>query len=354
MAGLFPSEMARLYGMTTAGQGAGQCVAIVSPRGGYDRDDLAAACAAMKIAVPDVIDVAVGKGANRFGADHEADKEVSLDIQVVAGVVPAARIVVYFTESDEHSYATGVAQAVNDPVHRPSVIVFTWGESEDFWPDDARAEMDAALAAAVQSGVTVIAAAGDDLATERRGDGKAHVDYPAASPFVLACGGTEVTLNAAGDSIVAETVWNTGGSRGTGGGISEKYPVPAYQQNLALPPSVNDGDGPGRGVPDVAAAASETNGYRIVFNKTEIVTGGTSAAAPLWAAFIALLNEQRGQAIGFINPSLYANPALFRPITSGNNMAFGIGYSAGPAWNACAGLGSPIGAAILAQFTATA
>jgi kumamolisin len=354
VAGLFPSEVARLYGMTTAGQGVGQCIAIVSPRGGYDRGDLAAACAAMKIAVPEVIDVAVGTGANRFGVDHEGDREVSLDVQVIAGVAPSARIVVYFTESDEYSYAKGVAQAVHDAVHRPNVIVFTWGESEDFWPDDARAAMDDTLADAVKLRVTVVAAAGDDLATERRGDGKAHVDYPAASPFVLACGGTELTLGPAGDSIVEETVWNTGGSKGTGGGISGKYPVPSYQKNLALPPSVNAGDGPGRGVPDVAAAASENNGYRIVFNDTDIVTGGTSATAPLWAAFIALVNEQCGLSLGFINPTLYANPALFRPITTGNNMAFGLGYSAGPGWNACAGLGAPMGAAILAHFTAVA
>lgn len=351
--GLLPSEMARLYGMITAGQGGGQCVAVVTPKGGYDRADLAKACAAMGVPVPTLVEVSVGNGRNNFGVEHEADKEVSLDIQVVAGVAPRARIAVYFTESNERGYADGVSEAVHDAINRPSVIVFTWGESEDFWPDPARAAMDAALADAMQLGVTVVVAAGDDLATERRGDNRAYVDYPASSPYVLACGGTEITLSAAGDAIVDEVVWNRD-NRGTGGGISASYPVPAYQRGLALPASVNAEAGPGRGVPDIAAAASEVNGYRITLHNAEIVTGGTSAAAPLWAGFIALLNEQRGHAIGFINPAFYDDPALLRQITSGNNRAFGVGYRAGPGWNACTGLGVPIGAAIVAQFSAKA
>ncbi len=290
--------------------------------------------------------------ATPFGADAEADREVSLDLQVVAGVAPRVRIVIYFTEPTEAGYADGVAEAVHDNVNRPGVIVFTWGESEDFWPKPAREALDAALADAVRLGVTVVAAAGDDLATERRGDGKVHVDYPASSPYVLSCGGTEIALDAAGDAITSEVVWNAG-ARGTGGGISDVYQVPAYQKGLALPTSLNDG-AVRRGVPDIAAAASETNGYRIVFNGGEIVTGGTSAAAPLWAAFIAALNGQRGETLGLMNRLLYGNPAWLRPITSGNNMMFGLGYSAGPGWNACAGLGVPIGAAIVAGSAVTA
>jgi kumamolisin len=348
--GLLPSEMARLYGMTVAGQGAGQCIAIVSPRGGYDRGDLAAAATAMGLRVPTVVEVNVGKGRNAFGADSQADKEVSLDLQVVTGVAPRARIVIYFTEANESGYADGVAKAVHDSVNHPSVIVFTWGESEDFWPPPARAAMDATLADAVRLGITVVSAAGDDLATERRGDGRVHVDYPASSPYVLACGGTELTLNAAGNVIASEAVWNTG-SRGTGGGISDIYPVPAFQKSVTLPPSLNDG-AVRRGIPDIAAAASEVNGYRIVLNGAEIVTGGTSAAAPLWAAFIAALNAQRSESLGHVNQLLYQNPAWLRPITSGNNMMFGLGYSAGPGWNACAGLGVPIGQSLIADLTA--
>ena len=350
--GILPSEMARLYGMTVPGQGAGQCIGIVSPRGGYKPDDLKTACEAMGVPPPTVVEVNIGKGRNSFGADSEADKEVSLDLQVVAGVAPRARVVIYFTEPTEAGYADGVAQAVHNDVNRPSVIVFTWGESEDFWPKAARAALDATLGDAVRLGVTVVAAAGDDLATERRGDGEVHVDYPASSPYVLGCGGTEITLDAAGNAIAGEVVWNAG-ARGTGGGINDVFSVPSYQNGVDLPPSLNDG-ARRRGVPDVAAAASETNGYRIVLNGSEVVTGGTSAAAPLWAAFIAALNGQRGEPLGFVNQLLYKNRAWLRPITSGNNMMFGLGYSAGPGWNACAGLGVPVGQTITAAVAAAA
>src|SRR5205807_1098250 len=80
---------------------------------------------------------------------------------------------------------------------------------------------------------------------------------------------------------------------GTGGGISDKFPVPAYQSNEPLPPSVNDG-ATRRGVPDVAGTAARTPGYRIILWGKPIVKDGTSAVAPLWAALVALANAQRG------------------------------------------------------------
>jgi len=350
--GLLPSAIASLYGLATAGRGAGQCIALVEPFGGYSPDDLKDACAAMSLPVPQVVEIDVGHGRNAFGADAEADREVSLDIQVAAAVAPEARIAIYFTEKSEAGFADGIAEAIHDKTQRPDVVIVTWGEPEAFWPAGARGVVDGALADAVRLGVTVVVAAGDDLATERMNDERVHVDYPASSPYVLACGGTKLTLDAAGTAIADEVVWNDG-VRGTGGGISDIYQVPSYQGSVALPPSLNDGKRR-RGVPDVAAAAAETNGYRIRLNGADIVTGGTSAAAPLWGAFIALINEQRGQPIGFINPTLYRNPQLLKPITSGDNMDGGLGYKAGPGWSACTGLGSPIGAASIAALTAVA
>lgn len=353
VSGLYPSAMAGLYGITTARRGAGQCIALIEPKGGYDPEDLKKACAAMNIAVPTVVDVPVGKGHNAFGADAEADREVSLDVQVLAGVAPEARLAVYFTENSEDGLADGVTAALHDGVNKPSVIVITWGEPEATWTPQARAALDLALEDAVSREVTVVAAAGDDLATDgMNNDMKAHVDYPASHPYVLGCGGTQITLDASSTTILDEVVWHNL-TRGTGGGISDLYAVPAFQTAAGLPPSVNGGR-KGRGVPDVAGAASETNGYRIQLHGSEIVTGGTSATAPLWGAFIALLNAERGQSVGFINPTLYQQPqaTLFRPIVSGDNIFQGIGYDAGPGWNACAGLGAPKGAAIIAALAA--
>jgi kumamolisin len=308
----------------------------------------------MKVPVPAVTHVSVGKGRNAFGADARGDKEVSLDVQVLAGVAPEARLAIYFTENNETGLADSVTEAIHDPTHRPSVIVITWGEPEVSWSSAerraARTALDAALTDAVRLGITVVAAAGDDLATDRIADNKAHVDYPASSPYVLGCGGTRITLDASATAITDEVVWNDG-LRGTGGGISDFFLVPEFQKSAQVPPSVNDGR-LGRGVPDVAAAASETNGYRIFLRGSETTTGGTSAAAPLWGAFIALLNTQRGKSLGFINPTLYRDPGLLRPIVSGDNAIFGIGYEAGPGWSACTGLGTPKGPAIIASLTA--
>jgi kumamolisin len=352
--GLLPSQIARLYGLAAARRGASRCIAIIEPAGGYDPADVAKACQAMNVPMPQIADVSVGNGRNAAGINANADTEVALDIQVVAGVAPEARIVVYFTELSEPGLVAGVCKAVHGS-ERPDVIIITWGEPETSWPAESRLGLDAVLQDAVRLGITVVATAGDDLARERISGDKVYVNYPASSPYVLGCGGTKITLDPARVAIVDEVVWNDRGLRGTGGGISEKYMVPEFQAGAKLPASLNDGKF-GRGVPDVAAAASPTNGYRIFLGGTEIVASGTSAVAPLWGAFIAMLNAERGQALGFVNSRLYQAPDLLRPITSGDNIdaGSGLGYTAGPGpdWSACTGLGSPKGAAIIAALTA--
>jgi kumamolisin len=362
--GLFPSEIARLYGIATMGHGHGQCIGIIAPGGGYNPDDIDAACRAMNVPRPQIADINVGAGRNVVGTNATFDEEVALDIQVVAGTAPQATIAVYFTEKGQPGLLAGLSEAVHGSTARPSVIVITWGQPEESWDPDTRKGFDAVLQDAVRLGITVVASAGDELATdgfrnaEGFADNRVHVDYPASSPYVLACGGTQITLDDAKTKIVKEVVWNDGRKNGTGGGISEFYPVPAFQSSVALPVSLNPEEKRGRGVPDVAAAAAETNGYRIVLGKNEVVGSGTSAVAPLWGAFIALLNEQRGVALGFVNTQLYQFPNLFNRITSGGNADpfFHRGYEADRdgGWSACTGLGTPNGAAIIAALTAVA
>ena len=180
----------------------------------------------------------------------------------------------------------------------------------------------------------------------RRTDGQQHVDFPASSPHVVACGGTK--LEASGTTITSEVVWNESTGGATGGGISAVFPVPSYQQGITLPTSANPGGKAGRGVPDVAGDADPETGYNIVTDGSATVVGGTSAVAPLWAGLIARINGARTQPVGFINTLLYGAPASFHDITSGTNGA----YSAGPGWDACTGLGSPIGTAIATTLDA--
>jgi kumamolisin len=174
------------------------------------------------------------------------------------------------------------------------------------------------------------------------------VDFPASSPYVLACGGT--TLEGSGTTITSEVVWNelAIGEGATGGGVSTLFPLPTWQQGSKVPaPTTAAG---GRGTPDVAGDADPSTGYEVRVDGQTMVIGGTSAVAPLWAGLIALANQQNGVAAGFVNPALYAAGAskAFRDITGGNNGAF----SAGPGWDACSGQGSPVGSAIISLLGA--
>jgi kumamolisin len=159
---------------------------------------------------------------------------------------------------------------------------------------------------------------------------------------VLACGGTTLVADPATGTVTSETVWNNGLGRGaTGGGISDAFPLPAWQSFAGVPAP----RGPGRGVPDVAADADPATGYRIHVDGTDEVFGGTSAVAPLWAALVCRLVARVGRPLGLLQPTLYrqirpgvAQPGL-RDITVGSNGA----YEAGPGWDACTGLGAPAG-----------
>jgi kumamolisin len=126
--------------------------------------------------------------------------------------------------------------------------------------------------------------------------------------------------------------------------------VPSYQAHANVPVSINANHRAGRGVPDVCGNASVNSGYRIYLQGRVQVIGGTSAVAPLWAGLIALLNESTGASAGLLQPLLYGQGGgVLHDITSGNNDITGRlgGYAAEVGWDACTGLGSPDGEALL-------
>nr|WP_271598608.1 S53 family peptidase [Bradyrhizobium sp. CCBAU 45384] len=360
-AGLWPTEVAAEYGIPLDRDVSKICVGIIALGGGYLKTDLDQALTAMGREAPVVIDQAVTiapavpggaaaplNGSNQFGHDAVADEEIALDLQIIAGLLPKARVVVYFAGNNIRNLVGAISQAIFDHVNRPQVLSVSWGSAELFWSPSARDAMQAVLADAKRLNVTVLFAAGDQLATGGLNDGKAHVWFPASSPYALGCGGTQPADG--GGAAAGEVVWRDGSS-GTGGGISDVFPVPAYQTGLALPPSVNDG-ALRRGVPDVAAAAAGNPGYKVVLNGAVVIKDGTSAVAPLWAGLIAIANAGRDTPLGFVNSALYANATLFKPIEQGNNRVDGTGYDAGRGWNACTGLGVPKAAELIAALTA--
>lgn len=346
-----PSEVAALYRFPTTVTGKGQCIALIELGGGYTNSDTSAAFKAMGLAAPVVVAVPVDGGANKPAPDDGADSEVALDIQVAGGAAPGARIAVYFAPNTDAGFIDAITSAVHDSTNKPAVISISWGSAESNWTQQSVQSMNSALEDASTLDVSVCVACGDSLATDGVTDGKAHVDFPASSPFAIGCGGTAITTS--GRSLTSEIVWNDGDS-GTGGGISDLFAVPAFQRGISLPPSVNDGQ-TRRGVPDVAGDAAPDTGYRLIVGGKPGVVGGTSAVAPLWAGLIALLNEGAGHPIGFCLPFLYSHPTLLRQITQGDNMGRGtsLGYEAGPGWNACTGLGVPMGQALFDALKAS-
>jgi kumamolisin len=258
--------------------------------------------------------------------------------------------VVYFAPNSDQGFHDAITTAVHDTVNKPSVISISWGASEDSWTQQASNAMLAACTDAAAVGVTVTAAAGDGGATDGVTDNKLHVDLPACLPPVLGCGGTR--LDTSHGKITNETVWNelAKNEGATGGGVSRIFPLPSYQSSagVLVHPETRFA---GRGVPDVAGDADPLTGYQVRVDGKKLVIGGTSAVAPLWAGLIAVINHQLGRPVGFVNPALYrtGTPA-FRDISTGNNG----GYQAASNWDACTGLGSPNGAALLKALLGTA
>jgi kumamolisin len=333
-----PDQLSKIYGFPSGVTGSGETIGIIELGGGFKKADITNYFKSLKIKAPTVKAVLVDKAKNAPTNANSADGEVLLDIEVAGAVAPGAKIAVYFTPNTDQGFLDAITQAVHDTTNKPSVISISWGSAEVNWTQQAMTNMDEAFQSAAALGVTITVAAGDSGSSDGETDGKVHVDFPASSPHVLACGGTRLVVGANGS--ITETVWHDSSSSATGGGVSDIFALPDYQANANVPLSLSS-QFKGRGVPDVAADADPDTGYNVLVDGEKMVIGGTSAVAPLMAGLIALINQQSGKAAGFINPLIYANPGLLRDIVTGDNITTttNLGYEAGPGWDACSGLG---------------
>jgi kumamolisin len=278
-----------------------------------------------------------------------------LDLCVVGAVAPGAKIAVYFTEFTEQGWVDAINEAVADTANRPSVISISYGNPEDdaqrgLWTAMAVKQVNLAFQAAAAQGKTICCASGDDGAADEPASTNVHADFPASSPYVLACGGTR--LESDGHTIRSEKVWNDLAQNhgATGGGVSRLFDPPAWQSSANVPPCADGSGHRGRGVPDVAALADPETPFVIADNTRKLVgVGGTSAAAPMWSALVARINQGLGTPAGYLNPVLYTKvpKTALHDITSGNNGA----YKARQGWDACTGWGSPDGAKLLAALS---
>ena len=330
--------VAKAYKYPRDVNGAGECIALIELGGGYRNEDMQNYFTKLSLPLPVITSLSVDGGLNAPSTPDSADGEVALDIEVAGAVAPGAKIVVYFAPNTDMGFLDAISTAIHDTVNTPSVISISWGSAESQWSDQALQNFNEIFMSAISLGITITVAAGDGGSSDGQTDGKAHVDFPASSPFALACGGTRLLAN-------SETVWNDMDGAATGGGVSDVFPIPDYQKKISLPISVNPNKRKGRGVPDIAANADSASGYNVLVDGQWIVVGGTSAVAPLVAGLIALANQKLKRNSGFIHPKIYAGTtSVFKDITVGNNItAKNGGYTAGPGWDACTGLGVPLG-----------
>ena len=291
--------------------------------------------------------------------------EAALDIEDVIGLAPKATVDVYQAPNTNTGWIDDITAIVdNSAVH---VMSTSWGLCESDAGSSVIGAEGTLFEQAATEGQSVFAAAGDDGSTDCQTSSLA-VDDPGSQPYVTSVGGTSLTSI----SGPAQTVWNDSSEAGGagGGGISSFQAMPSYQSSAPASLNVINSNSSGspcgaasrsycREVPDVSASADENHGYLVYFDGGWTPIGGTSAAAPLWAAFAALADASStcgGTAIGFANPLLYQAAATnysgnFSDITSGNNDYTPDGYigglyPAGTAYDMASGLGTPHGATL--------
>jgi subtilase family serine protease len=286
-----------------------------------------------------------------WGTPEKPQGEAALDLEILHEVAPQAKLVIYLSAADFGHGDRAFDQMVSD--HLGSIISESLGACE---PDTSGGHRDAYASIqdrAVALGMSHFVASGDNGAYTCGEDQPPAGSFPSTLPTVTAVGGTTVFESQQG-IYFKEMAWGAPlDQSGSGGGASQFYPLPAYQQAVA------QANGHGlRQIPDVAANADPATGFHIVFGGRDGQVGGTSAAAPLWAGTVALVNQdlvKKGlREAGFANPALYwmgqhaatlsAKP--FHDISAGNNLA----YDAGTGWDFATGWGSMDGAAVDAAW----
>ena len=351
--GFTPPGIRQAYGLTNMTQtGAGQTVALVE-FDGFLMSDITAFAAQYGLGTPNVQTVLIDgfNGVPSTGSDSGSD-EVTLDIEMIMALAPQAKIVVY--EASPTSSDADVLALLNKIAtdNSASTISNSWGSPENQMVAATMQSENTIFMQFASQGQTSFVASGDDGAYD---DGKTlSVDDPGSQPYSVDVGGTTLTVNGDG-SYKSEIAWGSGSgpsaastSGGSGGGISSVWQQPSFQNGLST--TTNMGSTSMRMVPDVALNADPNTGYECYFQgQLQDFGGGTSFASPLWAAFAALVNEQRsatGQSpLGYALPLIYQigqgsnYTTVFHDITGGTNLYYPAtaGYDLATGWGSFSG-----------------
>ena len=306
---------------------------------------------ASKFGLPPFNEVLTIKKNPSWGTPMKPQGETVLDLEIVHSVAPKAQLVVYISAPDFGHGARAFDRMVTD--HLGSIISESLGSCEPDTPAGARNVYAAIQDRSLALGMSHLVASGDSGAFTCGVDQDAAGSFPSTLPSVTAVGGTSVFESKEG-LYFKEYAWGSPlDETGGGGGASQFYAAPDYQKNVLQ--SIARGQ---RQVPDVSANSDPMTGFHILFGGKEGQAGGTSAATPLWAATIALINQdlkKKGlREVGFANPALYwmgdnlakLNPKPFHDVTAGNN----LGFAATTGWDFATGWGSMDAAALDAAW----
>jgi kumamolisin len=278
---------------------------------------------------PKVIIIPVDGAVNAPLPNDKGTTENTIDVSMIGACCPSAKLTIqlYIGPNTFAEFNNIVTTAI---AATPAVILITWGAAEIYYTLAQLTALNALFQSASVQGINICTATGDNGSNDGVGGTGKYVDFPSSSPYVVACGGTNLKCpSGIYDATTVETAWS-----GSGGGVSMVFPRPAYQSQLLYV---------GRCVPDLALNADPKTGVCFLIGALRQVIGGTSIVASAIAGYLACINPN-----GFITPQLYSVPlSCYHDITSGSNGA----YTAYTGYDVVTGFGSIVGSALTAALT---
>jgi subtilase family serine protease len=282
-------------------------------------------------------------------APYVAGTEEVEDTEIVHAMAPGATLDAVLVPASATASAANFTAAVTGLIRAAvaqgaAVVSISGSKGEHFFTPAEVASIHVALQQAADRHITVVASSGDTGAISDDGP-PTEVSLPASDPLVLGVGGTALNASHQTGAYHGEMAWNAD-TDASAGGYSFLFRRPSYQDGIP-------GIGATRGVPDVAADADSSTAMALTFTGGVLVPAqGASASTPLWAAVMALADQEAGQHLGFVNPAIYriahsrAYHSAFHDVVTGDNSVLWptgvfMGYEAGPGWDPVTGWGSP-------------
>lgn len=345
--GYAPEDLVKAYNLSgVTAKGSGQSIALFE-LASYQASDILAYTNHFGLPAPALQNILVNGGSG-----SGIDAEVTLDIELALALAPESRIYVYEGPNSNQGVLSTYNRIATDNIAKQ--VSTSWGIGEDLESIPYLQAENAIFLQMAAHGQTIYAAAGDSGAyDDYPSKFSPVVDDPASQPYVVGVGGTRLTVNTGTCGYESESVWNNGFGNGAGGGgVSTVWSIPSWQTNVSTASSKTH-----RNVPDVSLNADPGTGYSIYYDGQWTIYGGTSCAAPLWAAFTACVNQERAAnqkpVLGFASPTFYtigggsSYITDFHDITAGDNLH----YPANTGYDNATGWGSFNGANLLASLT---